>query len=261
MANEIGRVRVLFKYAFDIELIDRPVRYGASFKKPSRRALRKVRNDRGDRTFTSDELRTLIEAASPVMKAMLLLGANCAFGQTDVASLPISGIDFDGGWVEFPRPKTEIPRRIPLWPETIAALQVARELRPKPKDETDSDLLFLTKYGNRWVRTSKSDDDRKRGSSIDPLSQMFRKLMKTADINGHRGFYSLRHGFETVGGESRDQVAVNSLMGHVDSSMAATYRHGVSDERLRAVVDVVRDWLWQAKTTVRIDSVKTFEDT
>ena len=41
-----------------------------------------------------------------------------------------------------------------------------------------------------------------------------------------RGFYALRHTFETIAGDSRDQVAVNFVMGHCDSSMADVYREG-----------------------------------
>jgi len=33
-------------------------------------------------------------------------------------------------------------------------------------------------------------------------------------------------------------------MGHVDNSMAGVYRERISDERLRAVVEVVRGWLF-----------------
>jgi integrase len=59
-----------------------------------------------------------------------------------------------------------------------------------------------------------------------------------------RSFYALRHTFETIGGESRDQVAVDAIMGHVDSSMAGHYRQRISDERLTAVAECVRTWLF-----------------
>ena len=52
--------------------------------------------------------------------------------------------------------------------------------------------------------------------------------------------------FETIGGGSRDQVAVNLIMGHADSSMAAEYREEVGDDRLRAVTEHVRGWLFGA---------------
>ena len=52
---------------------------------------------------------------------------------------------------------------------------------------------------------------------------------------GHT-FYALRHTFETIGGESRDQVAVDAIMGHSREDMASVYRERIGDDRLRAVV-------------------------
>jgi hypothetical protein len=36
-------------------------------------------------------------------------------------------------------------------------------------------------------------------------------------------------------------------MGHVDPSVASLYRERISDERLIAVTDTVRAWLWPEK--------------
>ena len=64
-------------------------------------------------------------------------------------------------------------------------------------------------------------------------------------------FYSLRHTFQTVGEGAKDLAAVQSIMGHAasGSDMSATYRERVDDERLRAVVDHVRKWLFGVEKT------------
>src|SRR5947209_1663009 len=46
LGNEVQRVRTVFKYACDAGLIDRPVRFGPAFRKPSKKTVRKVRNER-----------------------------------------------------------------------------------------------------------------------------------------------------------------------------------------------------------------------
>jgi integrase len=107
-------------------------------------------------------------------------------------------------------------------------------------------MVFLTKSGRRWVKvtTSQQEDGMAKVVCDDAVSKEAAKLLKSLDINGHRNFYCLRHGFETIGGEARDQVAVNAIMGHVDDSMASAYRERISDGRLQAVTDHVRGWLF-----------------
>lgn len=243
LGNEIGRMRVVFKFAFDQSLIDRPVRYGQSFNKPSKKTLHQQRAKNGKRLFEADELRRIIEACPEQLKAMTMLAINCGLGQSDCANLPLSALDLENRWMNYPRPKTGVERRCPLWAETVKALRDAIENRPQPKDEADAELVFVTKYGNRWVRTSNHEEPGER-VSLDAVSQAFAKVMHSLDINGRRNFYAIRHTFATVASESKDPDAVSSLMGHADNSMAAVYRERISDERLRAVVDVVRGWLF-----------------
>jgi integrase len=246
LKSKINRCRVVFKYAADNGLVDQPVMYGRAFDRPSEKMLRQARNEAGERLFEAAELRRIVNAADPVLRAMVLLGANCGFGNTDVASLPQSAVDLETGWLTFPRPKTAIQRRIPLWPETVEAMRGVLAKRPTPGDNADADLCFLTVRGTRFVRVQPSKKTAGRHVTINALSRRFESLLKRLGINKRRGrgFYTLRHTFETVAGESKDQVAVNAIMGHVDNTMAAAYRERISDERLKAVVETVRVWLW-----------------
>lgn len=239
LRNEINRARVVFKFASDQRLIDRPVFYGNGFKRPSAKALRIARTKQPAKMFESGECNQIIDAAGQPLRAMVLLALNCGFGNTDIASLPKSAVNLSTGWVDFPRPKTGVERRCPLWPETALAVRDAIEQRPTPKDEADADLLFLTRFGRRWVRPNNNE-----------VTSQFRKLLDNLALNGGRNFYALRHTFETVAGESRDQMAVNHIMGHADASMSAVYRERISDDRLLNVVEVVRAWLFP-------DSVET----
>lgn len=254
LGNEIGRVRVVFKYGYDAGLIDRPVRYGPTFKRPSKKTLRQERHAKGERMFEAPQLRKLIAEAGIPLKAMILLGINCGFGNQDVGTLPVGAVDLKGGWIRFPRPKTAIQRRCPLWPETVAALKKAIDERPFAKDEDDDGLVFLTKYGQPWAKArdvaisqSEGGGFTVKGNRANPVSHETRKLLTKLKLyRPGLGFYALRHSFETVGGESKDQVAVDSIMGHADHSMSAVYRERISDDRLKAVSDHVRHWLLTA---------------
>src|SRR5262245_40203378 len=147
LGTRIQCVRCLFKYASDTDLIDRPVKYGPDFKRPSKKTLRLHRAAQGPKLFTAEEIRRLLDAAGPPMKAMILLGINCGFGNADCGTLPLAAVDFDHGIIDFPRPKTGIPRRCPLWVETVEAIRAALACRPKPKHEKHAGLVFSTQRG------------------------------------------------------------------------------------------------------------------
>jgi integrase len=235
LGNAVQRVRTVFKYGYEAGLIDKPVRYGPAFKKPSTSVLRRHRAKNGERMLKADELRRLLNTAPLQLKAMILLGVNCGFNNKDCADLPLKALDLDGGWISFPRPKTGIPRRSPLWAETVAALRAAIAERPKLRDEVAEPLVFVTTRGRQWLTRGQAN----------PVSVAARNLMRTVGV--HRpgiGFATLRHVFRTVADGSRDQVAVNFIMGHADPSMGAVYRERIEDSRLRAVADYVHAWLF-----------------
>lgn len=113
---------MVFKYAYDDGLIDKPVRFGQSIKMPSRKLQRLARQAKGPRMFEAGEIRKILDVSRRPIEAMILLGLNCGFGQTDVSRLPQSALDFNTRWVDYPRSKTGIQHRCPLWPETVKAL-------------------------------------------------------------------------------------------------------------------------------------------
>lgn len=238
-ANEMQRARSIFLYAYDEGLIDRPVRYGQSFKRPPKRTIRIERNQQGEKMFEAEEIRLLLSKARYPLRAMILLGINCGFGNSDVANLPMTALQMSGTknwWCSYPRPKTGIRRRVPLWPETVGALRMAKRKRPTPKSKDNRQLLFITKYGLSFAKHTGDN----------PISKEMTKLLKEIGIRRKNvSFYALRHTFETIAGDTKDQIAVDAIMGHAKDDMASVYRQKIFEQRLRDVVNHVRDWLFE----------------
>jgi len=257
LGREVVMVRSVFKYGVESDLIDRAVKFGPRFKAPGKADKRKHRarqkHANGAKMFEADEIRKMLKAALPQLRAMILLGINAGLGNSDCATLPLSALDLKGGWLDFPRPKTGIERRVPLLPETVKALQavIGSDKRPKAKDPSHANLVFITRTGQPWVRyvlRETKDESGKveiAGRATDAVACEATKLLNGLGIKRPGlSFYTLRHTFETIAGGTADQVAVDAIMGHVDASMAAEYREQIDDARLRAVVNHVRTWLF-----------------
>jgi integrase len=234
LGNEIQRVRSIFKYGYEAGLIDKPTRYGPGFKRPSKKVLRLERAKQGPKLFTREEIHKVLTAAPVHLRAMILLGINVGFGNADCGTLPLSALNLETGWIDYPRPKTGIPRRAKLWPETVQALRESLAKRPEPKESKDAGLVFITKYGKSWGKDIPDN----------PVAKEMRKLLDSLGINGRRNFYCLRHTFRTVADESRDQPAIDHVMGHESPHMSTFYRETISDDRLAAVAEHVRTWLF-----------------
>lgn len=249
LGNELIRVRMVFKFADDEVLIPRPIRFGQSFSKPAKRVYLQAKAERGSKMFEAAELRTLLTAAtSPLIRASILLAINAAFGQNDLALVPREAIDLERGWVRFPRPKTGVPRRAKLWPETVVAIREAYATRREPRDPANAHLAFLAPNGRPLVRHFQEEEEDGAGlwtTRTDYLGRAFKLLMDRAGLGGRRGFYGLRHSFQTIAdNQCRDEAAVKHVMGHTDDSMSANYRDRFEDHRLEAVAETVRRWLF-----------------
>ncbi len=243
MSNWITYVRGVFKYGAEMGLLEKSVMFGPGFNKPSAAVQRKHRATGGEKMFTAAEILELlygrkakgkqaaVKGASVQMQAAILLGINGAMINTDIASLPLTAIDWKNKLIDFPRLKNGIARQVPLWTETIAALKAAIAERP----DTKNGLVFVTVWGNPWMH-----------GTTDAVGQEFKKLLKALHINGRRGlgFASLRHSFQTIADETLDFPAIKRVMGPTTKDISARYRERINRKRLDAVVARVQQWLF-----------------
>ncbi len=243
LEGRIARARAFFNWAAENDYIDTPLRklWGTQFRKPDRKLLVKERNLKPRKLLEPGEIIAILGVASPAFKAMILLGINGGIGNTDAARITLDHLDLKNGWLDLPRKKTGEPRRVPLWPETVEAIREALASRPDPENPENATLLFLTKYRSSWMS---------RGERIaqNPVAQEFARLRKLAGVSaGGKSFYSLRHTFATIASSAKDIDAVTYLMGHQPQTVRARdyLEARPDDDRLRACVEVVRQWLFK----------------
>ena len=117
--------------------------------------LRLHRAAKGVKMFTADEVRRLLDAAGPQLRAMIFLAVNAGMGNTDRGRLPLSAVNLDTAWLDYPRPKTGMPRRCWLWPETVQAIREAIDMsaleKLLPPDEIHRELLATLARAATWA--------------------------------------------------------------------------------------------------------------
>jgi integrase len=176
-----------------------------------------------------------LKKAGPKMRAMILLGINCALGNTDCGRLTRRRINLKTGWLHYPRTKTGVERHCPLWPETIEALKRVWTARKTPAEPAFAHHVFLTGRRQPFDGTD--------------ISHEFRKLADAVSVECN-GFYCLRHTFATIGSRANLQKALDAIMGDLPPAnymVRAVYDHGrASKHDLRAVTDFVHGWLFPA---------------
>lgn len=247
--RNITIIRSMFRHAYETNVIEQPVKYGGQFNKPSQKERRQNRGRRdrlnGKRLFTPKQIRALLESASPPLKAMILLGINGGFGNTDCAELPVQAVDLKRRVIDYERPKTAVQRVVPLWPETADALgEVLNGERPKARKPEYENLVFLTIFGNPWKQEVVLEDPTsgqpKVGRQLAIVLEFGKLLERLGLKRPGLGFYALRHTFRTWADETHDQHAIHRIMGHAIPGMSGIYVEEVGISRLRAVVNHVR---------------------
>ena len=239
-------VRMMLRWAYNNDLIDRPVKFGDYFSLPGQRkkkeARRQKKDDGGERLFTAGQILDQLKKASDQLRAMILLGINGGFGNTDCAQLVIEAVDLKQGIIDYARSKTQEDRLVPLWPETLKALKAIIGDRKEG-------LVFVTRWGNPWVREDVTYEQGQITKLVrfDAIADMFNKILE--ELGQKRkgvGFYALRHTLRTVAAELKDENAIRWIMGHVRDDTDAEYIERLPVDRLRAVTDHVRKWLYKS---------------
>lgn len=236
--SRIGRCRVVLNFAYKNALIDKPIRWGIAFERPTKKTIREdqaAQDHLGVVMLERKQIRDVLKIASLQIKAMILLAVNTGMGNEDCGKLEFRHVDLEAGWLDYPRPKTSVRRRARLWPETIKAIRETIQDRREPLNPANEDFIFITRYGMTWHKATREN----------PISREFRNLLTTA---GHYkkgiGFYALRRTFETIAAETLDQPAIDLSMGHEGNEMSALYRQRLGDDRLFKVAKHVRHWLF-----------------
>lgn len=230
LKNHVTRLKVFFRWTFESGTLNSPLPYRQSFKIPSSRLMRKSKATK-QMTFQPAEILKLVEHATGYLKPCILLAVNCGLGNTDCCELKWSQIDANG-FLDFSRPKTGVERRAKLWPQTIALL--------------DQWKAQSSEFAGEFVCCSPKR--KQLGITNTPIAHEFDDLAELAKVkrNG-RGFYALRHTYRTVADEVPDQPAIMLTMGHADGSINGVYRQRIGNERLVAISEHVRKWLYKPK--------------
>jgi len=229
----IDYVRMLLLWGAKVHGIHHPP-LGSIQQFSGRRNAKSGHGRKQDRTpLTWDQLEKLLSAADVTDAALLMLGLNCGFGNSDIGKLKLCDVDLDNANVSHPRPKTGVHRDFALWPETVRILKayLARH-RGRPLCPDAEYLFFVSRKGQplSWHRLN---GDGKLARS-DAVKNRFDRLCKKAGVNRKYGvgFYILRHTYATLIGEnSNDFREVQAALGQLTIQQQEAYRH---DRKIKA---------------------------
>ena len=139
-------------------------------------------------------------------------------------------MDLVSARVKLARKKMGILRDLPLWPETVKALE---------KISRTGKLVFYTSRGNPYIQTLLKADGNGNGkyTTLNTITTKFSRLIKKSGLVVPKGtgFYSLRRTAATIAARSGDPFAVQRLLGHADLQMATRYVQDVSAQTDRVI--------------------------
>lgn len=183
-------------------------------------------------TFTVDEVRRLVPAATGQLKLHVLLALNCGMYPSDIAELKDHEVDWRAGTITRRRSKTGDMERVPtvtyaLWPQTLALLEHWR---------TGGEIVLRTRSGGLWAFRLMRGGKLYKNDNIGP------RFLKLRDQLGLTlAFKHLRKTSASLLNREYDPRVVTHFLGHAPQSMAEKH-YAAPDEATFARVIL---WLGQ----------------
>ena len=165
-------------------------------------------------TFTTDEVKDILKAATPTTRLYVLLALNCGMTQKDISDLKPDQVDLDLGTITRKRSKTTNCENVPvvcykLWAETLRLLRIHRS--------SDPGRWLVSEENNPLAVVELSDDGKLR--RWDCVAQAFKYLRASMSIK--HPFKVLRKTSATMLAGSRDFCSVAELfLGHAPKTIA-----------------------------------------
>jgi len=178
--------------------------------------------------ITPEQFHTLLDKADARMKAILLLGLNCAMHSGEIGKTMKADIDLDARTLEGKRSKTRQRRAAWLWTRTVDAI---REYQAKHPHKAKS--LFVSRTGKDLT-----------GESIRQLFVTLRKKAGLSDVK----LEGLRDAAYTIANQT-DSYYVKFLAGHTIKDESKKYVVRGDNPNVRACCEAIETHFFPSETT------------
>ena len=182
------------------------------------------------KTFSKNEIKTLLANATGQLKLHLLLMLNCGNTQRDISDLKKSEVDLEAGTIKRRRSKTKGKKTVPvvtykLWKTTL------KELKKHLSD--DPIRALLTQSGKNWVRDNLGEGEKY--SKTDAIDSNFVHLQRKTGINKSLKVFRSTSA-NLIGANPRYRQLRSLFLGHSSKAVADTNYVNAPDEFLAEAI-------------------------
>lgn len=226
--DRISAVKTFVRWLYEVEVLDTLPRILTN-----KRALTIGKKITTPETFTIDEVKTLLNAASDRTKLYLLLMLNTGVTQKDLSDLRQSEVDWKAGKITRKRSKTAKHKNTPtvtysLWAETFRLLNQERS--------KSGDRVLVNENG-KPLKIEELDNSGKQ-RKIDNVASAYSRLRRVTKIKKPLKIFR-KTSASLIGGNERFQKLDVLFLGQAPSTVADKYYTKAAQELL----DQAIQWL------------------